>query len=185
MATSSRWSLTDARCIVTGGSKGLGLACVKEFLELGASVLFTARGEQELSTVAAELSAKHGTSRVHFIAADVSTSEGRSRIVERASELWDGALDILVNNAGMNTRKPAVEFTIGEYEAMVATNQTSAFFLCTACLPLLRKSTRASVVNVASLAGIRSSGTGVPYAMTKAAMVHMSEALACECARRE
>ena len=48
------------------------------------------------------------------------------------------------------------------------------------CLPLLRKSDAASVVNVASAAGIRSSGTGVVYAMTKAAMVHMSEAMACE-----
>ena len=178
--SSGRWSLADARCIVTGGSKGLGLACVKEFLDLGASVLLTARGEQELSAVAEDLSAKYGASRVHYVAADVSTSEGRERIVERASAIWDGTLDVLVNNAGMNTRKAAADFTVMEYEAMVATNQTSAFFLCTACLPLLRKSSRASVVNVSSLAGIRSSGTGVPYAMTKAAMVHMTEALACE-----
>lgn len=63
---------------------------------------------------------------------------------------------------------------------MVATNQTSAFFLCTLCLPLLRKSAHPSVVNVSSVAGIRSSGTGVVYAMTKAAMVHMTETLACE-----
>ena len=55
---------------------------------------------------------------------------------------------------------------------MVATNQDSAYFLCKLSLPLLKKSGSASVVNVSSLAGVRSSGTGVIYAMTKAAMVH-------------
>ena len=61
---------------------------------------------------------------------------------------------------------------------MVDANFT--YFLCKLALPLLRKSSRASVVNVSSLAAIRSSGTGVIYAATKAAMTHMSEALACE-----
>jgi Tropinone reductase 1 len=177
---SSRWRLEGSRCIVTGGSKGLGLACVGEFLELGASVLFTARGKEELERVHADLAKVHGSERVHCLAADVSTAEGRTALVSKASELWDGALDVLVNNVGTNDRKPAVDVAPAEYDAMVATNQTSAFFLCTLCLPLLRKSENGSVVNVSSLAGIRSSGTGVVYALTKAAMVHMSEALACE-----
>ena len=80
----------------------------------------------------------------------------------------------------MHDRCPAADVEAQKYEAMVATNQTSAFFLCTMCLPMLRESPRASIVNVSSLAGIRSSGTGVVYAMTKAAITHMTEALACE-----
>jgi len=180
MAFAARWRLDGLRCIVTGGSKGLGLACVREMLELGASVLFTARGQQELEKAHALLAADFGSERVHYIAADVSTAEGRAALIARATELWDGTLDVLVNNVGTNDRKPAADVAVAEYEGMVATNQSSAFFLCSLCLPLLRRSRAASVVCVSSLAGIRSSGTGVVYAMTKAAMNHMAEALACE-----
>ena len=175
----SRWSLDGYHCIVTGGSKGLGLACVSEMLQLGATVLMTARGEADLASAASTLSSQYG-SRVHTIAADVSTAEGRMALVARATELWGGVVDVLVNNVGTNRRKSVEEATEDDYDEMVRTNQTSAFFLCKACLPLLRRSSRASVVNVSSLAGIRSSGTGVIYAMTKAAMTHMSETLACE-----
>mmetsp|Transcript_63377 Transcript_63377/g.125312 ORF Transcript_63377/g.125312 Transcript_63377/m.125312 type:complete len:267 (-) Transcript_63377:509-1309(-) len=176
----SRWTLDGYKCVVTGGSKGLGKACVEEFLQLGASVLFTARGREELEAMHASLATTHGAAHVHFLVADVSTTEGRNALVARADTLWDGVLDVLVNNVGTNQRTPAAEVTAAIYESMVSTNQTSAFFLCTLCLPLLRRSKHPSVVNVSSVAGIRSSGTGVVYAMTKAAMVHMTEALACE-----
>ena len=178
-ASASRWRLDDYKVIVTGGSKGLGRAIVAECLSLGACVLFTARGRDDLDAAQAAFEGAHG-GRVHSLAADVSTSEGRAALVERATALWGGALDVLVNNVGTNDRKVAAEVTPEGYESLQSTNQASAFFLSTACLPLLRRSAHASVVNVTSVAGVRSSGTGVVYAMTKAAMNHMSEALACE-----
>jgi len=177
---SARWRLDGFRVVVTGGSKGLGLACVAELLSLGASVLLTARTESDLLAAAEPMIKEHGAARVHVLAADVSTVDGRATLVAKATELWGGALDGLVNNVGTNIRKSVAESSEAEYETMVSTNQTSAYFLCKACLPLLQASERASVVNVASLAGVRSSGTGVIYAMTKAAMIHMSETMACE-----
>ena len=208
-----RWDMGGLRCIVTGGSKGLGRACVEEFLELGAFVLFTARGADELARVATELRGQYcddDRERVHTLAADVSTAEGRDALIAKATELWGGGLDVLVNNVGTNRRARVEEATEDDYRAMVTTNLDSAFFLCKLALPLLRNSRHASVVNVSSLAGIRSSGTqlsrnfaqlaaqfsdapphhidsgtGVIYAMTKAAMAHMSEALACEWACEE
>ena len=174
-----RWDLKGMTCVVTGGSKGLGLACVTEMLQLGASVLLTARGVDELEAVHKQHSAQH-SGRVHILAADVSEASGREALVSRVVELWGGSLDILVNNVGTNKRQRVEDSTEDEYQQMVATNQDSAYFLCKLCLPLLRKSSYPSVVNVSSLAGVRSSGTGVIYAMTKAAMVHMSKALACE-----
>ena len=134
----SRWSLDGYHCIVTGGSKGLGLACVSEMLQLGATVLMTARGEADLASAASTLSSQYG-SRVHTIAADVSTAEGRMALVARATELWGGVVDVLVNNVGTNRRKSVEEATEDDYDEMVRTNQTSAFFLCKACLPLLRR----------------------------------------------
>ena len=75
-----RWDMGGLRCIVTGGSKGLGRACVEEFLELGAFVLFTARGADELARVATELRGQYNdddVERVYTLAADVSTAAGR------------------------------------------------------------------------------------------------------------
>ena len=175
----AHWRLDGQCALVTGGTKGLGLACVKEFLNLGAKVLFTARSADDLEAVGRELREKHGD-EVQWIAADVSTREGRDTLVDRASQLWSGRLDILVNNVGTNKRLTMSEVDEEAWSVQVDTNMTAAFFLCKACLPLLRTSDYASVVNVTSLAGMRSSGTGVVYAMTKAAVNHMSAALACE-----
>ena len=178
-------------------------------------MLFTARSADDLKRVATELVPPgvselsvqlggSGATRVHTLAADVSTAAGRAALIAKATELWGGGLDVLVNNVGTNRRARVEEATEDDYRAMVTTNLDSAFFLCKLALPLLRNSRHASVVNVSSLAGIRSSGTrcaqfaaacrailrrpsapsrsgtGVIYAMTKAAMAHMSEALACE-----
>jgi tropinone reductase I len=174
-----RWDLTDRRAVVTGGSKGLGLACVEEFLALGAQVILVARGGDELRLACSALELKY-PGKAHACVADVATGEGRDTVVSKIKGLWEGRLDILVNNVGTNVRSRLEEASDEDYHTMVRTNQDSAYFLCKLCLPLLRKGSHPCVVNISSLAGIRSSGTGVAYAMTKAALSHMSEALACE-----
>ena len=87
-----------------------------------------------------------------------ATAAGRDALIAKATELWGGGLDVLVNNVGTNRRARVEEATEDDYRAMVTTNLDSAFFLCKLALPLLRNSRHASVVNVSSLAGIRSSG---------------------------
>jgi len=164
MNADSRWNLKDKYCIITGGSKGLGLACATEFLALGAVVLLVARNEADLARVQETLQAQYGPGRVFIIPADVTSATDRARVVDHAA-LY-GRLDVLVNNAGTNLRKPAHEVSEEDYALMVSTNQTAAFFLTAACKNMLQLS-RGCVVNVSSVAGIRSSGTGVPYAMTK------------------
>jgi len=165
--------------IVTGGSKGLGLACVEEFLALGARVLIVSRKAEELEALCARLNGRYPAA-ADWVDADVSLDQGCAAVVQKALSLWGGVLDILVNNVGTNKRARVEETAEEDYLGMVRTNQDSAYFMCKRCLPLLRASSSPSVVNISSVAGIRSSGTGVAYAMTKAAMAHMSEALACE-----
>jgi len=169
--------------VVTGSTQGIGRATAEELLELGATVALNARSEQEVVAVAAELSAKYGDGRVVSIAADVSTAEGRQLLVKSVADAWGGALDILVNNVGRNVRARIEESAESDYQSMMATNLDSCYFLCKHLYPFLKQGTRPCVVNVSSVAGLTSSGTGAIYGMTKAAMVQLTRSLSCEWGR--
>jgi len=157
---SDRWSLEGKTALVTGATAGIGLAVAEELVRFGARVIRVARGAEA------------------DISADVTRVEDRRRIFENVERL-----DILVNNAGTNIRKKAIEYSYDEYERIRELNMDAAFEMCRLAHPLLRASGDASVVNVVSVAAFRHLGTGVPYAMTKAAVTHMTRALAAEWAK--
>eukprot|EP00406_Dinophysis_acuminata_P030864 CAMPEP_0179364964 /NCGR_PEP_ID=MMETSP0797-20121207/82309_1 /TAXON_ID=47934 /ORGANISM="Dinophysis acuminata, Strain DAEP01" /LENGTH=267 /DNA_ID=CAMNT_0021080457 /DNA_START=29 /DNA_END=832 /DNA_ORIENTATION=+ len=173
-----RWRLDGYRAVVTGSTKGIGHAIANEMLALGAEVLITSRTSKDVDSVLLGMAAHGG--RAHGVACDVSTAEGRAALVEKVSALWGGELDGLVNNVGMNARKPIHEATDDDYRNIMSTNLDSSWYLCKLLKPSLQRSRRASVVNVASVAGVLSTGTGSVYAMTKAAMAQLSRSLACE-----
>ena len=159
MKTSGRWSLEGKVALVTGATKGIGLAIANELQSFGARVIRVARSNADVN-------------------ADLAKAADRRRIFDGLERL-----DILVNNAGMNIRKKAVEYDEGEYERIRELNQDSVFDLCRLAHPLLKALGDASVVNVGSVAGFRFVGTGLPYAMTKAAVAHLTRGLAAEWAK--
>src|SRR3546814_8688594 len=105
-----------------------------------------------------------------------------------SSDLWIGThwgqLDILVNNAGINIRKPSNEYLAEEYRLVVETDLIAPFELSRELFPLLEKSGRASVVNIASVAGMMDARTGAPYGMSKSGLIQLTRNLACEWAPR-
>jgi len=155
-----KWSLENKTALVTGATAGIGLAIADELASFGATVIRVARGE------AAD------------IRADVTKPEDRARMFAGLDRL-----DILINNAGTNIRKRATEYDYEEYARIRETNMDSVFELCRLAHPLLRQSGDASVVNVVSVASFRHLGTGLPYAMTKAAVAHLTRGLAAEWAK--
>ncbi|WP_242918865.1 SDR family oxidoreductase [Pontibacter liquoris] len=170
----NRWLLTGKKAVVTGGSKGIGEAIVREFLALGAEVLAVARKQADLDTLKAAF-----PEGLQVLAADVSQAAGRLQLAELVQALW-GKLDILVNNAGTNIRKLTTEYNDEEFDFIMNTNLRSAFELNRALYPLLKASGQGNVVHVTSVAGLLHVRTGSIYGMTKAALTQLTRNLAVE-----
>ncbi len=171
------FDLSDNQVLITGGSKGIGLGIAEEFLKLGAMVTITARGESEVEKV---VEGWHANGfRAYGTATDIATSEGRKHAIEFAIKKM-GRLDSLINNVGTNNRRRVLDYTLEEYEALMATNLTSAFEMSRLAHAHLKASGKGSIVNLGSVAGAVALPTGAPYAMTKAALSALTRNLAYE-----
>ncbi len=167
------WTLQNKKALVTGGTKGIGLAIVEEFLDLGAEVLVVARDTKSIQ------GRLKNSANLFTINGDVTDREFRIRLIQKVTENW-GKLDVLVNNVGTNIRKPFVEYTEEEYRGLFETNLFSLTEITRLAFPLLKDSGHASVINMASVAGSFDVLTGPPYGMTKAAVIQLTRHLAAE-----
>lgn len=167
----NNWNLTNKKVLVTGGTKGIGLAIVKEMVELGADVITVARQKSD--------DVVFNNSSVEFWAGDVSDADSRTKLIQKIESKW-GKLDVLVNNVGTNIRKKMVEYTEAEYRKLFEINLFSMVELTRMAFPLLQKSGKASVVSIASVAGSFDVQSGPPYGMTKAAIIQLTKHLAVE-----
>ena len=173
----SRWNLKNKKALVTGATRGIGRAVVEEFLKLGAEVFIVSRNQKDIDEL---INVKRDEGHnIYGMKCDVSESKERKRLIEMIKEKW-GKLDILVNNAGTNTRKKTLENTEKQFDDLIDLNMRSVFELCRMLHPLLKKSDDATIVNIVSVAGITSVGTGSPYAISKAAIIHFTKYLAVE-----
>jgi NAD(P)-dependent dehydrogenase (short-subunit alcohol dehydrogenase family) len=170
--------LTGRTALVTGASRGIGYAIAAELLSRGASVTITARKPDELAAAGEKLAAGADASRVLALAANAGSAESREESVNRTVERF-GSLDILVNNTGIN---PTYGFLMdADLDAVRKTFDTNVV----AALAYVQLAYRAwmgehggSIVNIASVAGLRSSGVIPAYGASKAALIRLTEELA-------
>ncbi len=174
----NRWNLKQKKALVTGGTKGIGKAITREFIELGAHVMVVARNKKDFLDLKSEIKSDN----MEFIQADLSEKEEIQKVVSETKTKWP-ALDILVNNVGMNIRKKTAEYSPDEYDQIMHTNLRSAFDLSKMLYPLLKKSEQGNIVNISSVAGQMHVRTGSIYGMTKAAMLQLTKNLAGEWAQ--
>ncbi len=167
------WTLQNKKALVTGGTKGIGLAIAQEFLDLGAEVLVVAR---DTKIVQGRL---RNSANLFTMDGDVTDRDFRARLIQKMTENW-GRLDVLVNNAGTNIRKKFIDYTEEEYRRLFEINLFSTTEITRMAFPILKSAGHASVINIASVAGSFDVQTGPPYGMTKAAIIQLSRNLAAE-----
>jgi NAD(P)-dependent dehydrogenase (short-subunit alcohol dehydrogenase family) len=165
------------RVLVTGSSRGIGLATARNFLELGARVAIN--GSSNASTAAA-IDSLAGGGRVVAAAGDVSSVAGCESIVHAAIEAL-GGLDVLVNNAGVAEDLPMEECDEALWDRTLDINLKGTFFCSRAALDALRASA-GSIVNVASVSGLLGFENSTIYCASKGGVVNLTRAMAVELA---
>jgi NAD(P)-dependent dehydrogenase (short-subunit alcohol dehydrogenase family) len=167
--------------LVTGGGSGLGRAFAMGLAQAGADVALCARRRDKLAETA-QLLADTGR-KVACVAMDVTDGDSiDAALADVTREL--GMLDILVNNAGINRPMFATQLTEADWDAIVDTNLKGAFMVARAFARQREQTDRGgSIINVASILGIRGQKTVAAYMASKAGLIHLTRALALEWAR--
>jgi NAD(P)-dependent dehydrogenase (short-subunit alcohol dehydrogenase family) len=172
-------TLQDRTALVTGGSRGIGLAITERFVAEGARVLIA-----DLDGAAAKEVANRLGDRVGALVADVTRADHVERIVREPIERW-GRLDIVVNNAGITGRSfPIQELTADDWQKVIACDLTSVFLVCRAAVRHMLTAGGGRIVNIASIAGKEGNPTLVPYSAAKAGVIGLTKALAKEVATK-
>jgi 3-oxoacyl-[acyl-carrier protein] reductase len=177
-------NLRDKVAIVTGSSKGLGLASARALIEEGCRVAICARGESALAEAAAQLTAlsgSNGKERVLAVAADLTTAEGVESVVSRTVEAF-GGLDVLINNVGIAKGAGIVDTSDDEWQASFDQTLFPAIRASRLAVPLMRRRGGGAIVMIASIWG-RESGGRMTYNAVKAAEISLAKAMAQQLAR--
>jgi 3-hydroxybutyrate dehydrogenase len=165
--------------VITGGGRGIGSAVARALAGAGARVMVSARSENEIETVAAEL--RDGGADASAFPCDVTDPARIEALAQTAGERL-GRVDILVNNAGIAESAPLKAVRLEDWERIFAVNVTGTFLCTKAFLPGMLEAEWGRVVNVASIAGKMGAAYISAYAASKHAVVGFTRALAVEVA---
>jgi len=169
--------LTDNVAIVTGSSRGLGLASARALVAEGCRVCICARGEERLAEAALEVeAAARRPNMITTVQADVSTTDGVERVIEKTIEVF-GGLDVLVNNVGRAGGGDLLDTSDAEWQAAVDETLFPAIRASRLAVPHMRQRGGGAIINIASIYG-REAGGRMTYNAVKAAEISLSKSLA-------
>jgi 3-oxoacyl-[acyl-carrier protein] reductase len=168
--------------IITGGTRGIGLAVARRLATDGFDLLISYRGDDEAAQNArTELEATGR--RIEVVATDVSTADGAGSLIEKAMADF-GKIDALINNAGITRDTLVMRMTEEDWDAVLSTNLKGAFLCAKAAIRPMLRARAGRIVNMTSVVGLVGNAGQVNYAAAKAGLVGMTKSLAKEVGSR-
>lgn len=172
-----RDSIEQRVALVTGGSRGIGFAVARQFLDEGLAVVITDVSERGLAEARDKLSAE--AERTHLSNASVANREAMETVVSEVVGLW-GRLDVLVNNAALNRPGGVLTQADSDWDAIIAVNLTGAFIATSVAAAAIKAGgAGGSIVNVGSI-GANGFGAAPAYAASKAGLIGLTRQAAVE-----
>ena len=165
-----RFDLSDRVAIVTGGTRGIGLAIARGLKESGATVVITDIVDRGIDE------------GLYFIRCDLRKPEEITGMVKDVVDRYQ-RIDILVNNAAIGLRKPVIETVIEEWDEILRINVTGTFLTCREVGKVMMNQKKGRIINIGSNYGSIGVSAFSAYCVSKAAVIHLSRVLAVEWAR--
>jgi ketoreductase RED2 len=170
--------MTEERvALVTGSTSGIGEAVVRRFVAAGIKVVINSTKSVDAGKA---LVAELGADVAHYVQADIADEAAAAKLVAETVEHY-GRLDVLVNNAGTTVRIAHDDFAAATpeiFRRLYDVNVVGTWSVTVAAMPHLKASGNGAVVNVSSVAGLRPTGSSIPYAASKAALNHLTKLMA-------
>lgn len=180
-ATERLSGVTGRLALVTGSSRGLGRSLAGALADAGAKVIVHGRDAAALEPIRREMEDRSGDS-AFAVAFDVTDVEAVRNSLEQLVAAH-GVPDIVVNNAGLQRRAPVQEFEPADWDAIVAANLSSVFYVSRYLIPDMIKRGSGKIVNIGSVQSLLARETIAPYSATKAAVAQLSKGMAADLAR--
>ncbi len=175
-----QFHLDGKSAIITGGSKGLGLAMAKGLASAGANIMLVNRNHEEGVQAANELREGYGIKAISF-AADITVQRQTEEMINKGIEAF-GKIDILINSAGINIRGAIDEVSPEDFKKVLDVNVNGSWLCSRAVTPHMKKNKSGRIINLASTLGLVGLSNRTPYTSSKGAVVQMTRALAIELA---
>ncbi|MFT3715219.1 MAG: SDR family oxidoreductase [Gordonia sp. (in: high G+C Gram-positive bacteria)] len=181
MSTAAQKNLSGKSAVVTGGSRGIGLAIATELAARGAAVVITGRKDDALKSAAEEIVAAVPGATVTPVAGNTGDADHRAAAISAAVQ--NGGIDILINNTGINpTYGPLMDADLDAVRKIFDTNVVAALGYIQEAYKAGMAGSGGAVINIASVAGLRSTGVIAAYGSSKAALIRLTEELAWQLA---
>jgi NAD(P)-dependent dehydrogenase (short-subunit alcohol dehydrogenase family) len=175
------FEVDDQHVVVTGGSSGFGRHFARVLVGRGARITLAARRAEALASAVADITASGG--KAQSVVLDVTRAEQIEDAMKRA-EAEFGPIRAVVNNAGVTATKPALDQDERAWDGVIDTNLKGVWLVAQAAARrMIESKVKGSIVNIASILGLRVAGAVAPYAISKAGVIQMTKALALEWAR--
>lgn len=168
-----KFELTGKTAVITGASKGIGAAIAEALAAFGAKVIVSSRKQEAVEQVAHKIKEQGGEATA--VACHVGHTDQLNNLITRAKDHY-GTVDILVNNAAINpVYGPIAEADDAAFDKIMAVNVKSCFILANLCYPIMKANGGGSIINIASVEGLKPSfGLGL-YSVSKAALIMLTK----------